>query len=653
MSATEEVVQAQDVEATTTPAPAAPSQRRDTEVTTKVSTKNLYDKLKRQFNPTPIQARTIDVSRISDYLRRLNIQGRIEIDSGNQFTIDVISDSRFVFHYIIYNITSLYPDYNIKSFPFASPFTLIAYCLSLYHAQMLVNDLYGRFQTTPFAQEFRNDAALADFFQLLLECRIPKFMRPILEKLTCVIDPQRQGLQYVPDYACFMFKHDFGRCIPSAVAIIAHDLMARTRTNADPTEVRNDFYRSELIQYAATAYTTSNLLGGPFAHAGANAYHMNWLNEAFDAVFNPIVGRTLALRPTYARTPYIRPAALAHAVNPYTYLLACTEDNLRVTTSVMKEMSRFFEDTSDCTLSDLQATTGYIQPCFHSVEPCCFPTWHKHNIPERLTAPALMTDAEYAAAINYMVPIEVGNTNLVQPAAAPAINQNYWLSRNADRTDAQDVAYKFRTYDRNVITPDILYYQPFDKRVATLSYTVVLGIKIEFEELDGVTVPLPDFQSSLIDNNSHFRCGSIPARNIMPYIPRTEVAHAYHVIQRAPRDPEAEPIGHSLRNMAINSAPVFYSAHNQPNVANGLHGLVRELGHDNTNYGFTYFAFNHTEDPPISTNILHLWSSFRFRNHNKTTYESRDISFYSTMLPFYGIGTTYSRSCNPIKLLPK
>lgn len=80
---------------------------------------------------------------------------------------------------------------------------------------------------------------------------------------------------------------------------------------------------------------------------------------------------------------------------------------------------------------------------------------------------------------------------------------------------------------------------------ATASLTQ--GYKIQVEEIDFITIPLPDLRQSLHDNNLFYTLGSIPLELIRSCIPSTDVQNRLRIIKRTMLLIASEPLGYAFR----------------------------------------------------------------------------------------------------------
>lgn len=584
----------------------------------------------------------------SDFFEKLNMAAKIELNSGDYFTIDVQPDLRFPFYYSLYNTTRTFPDNDIKPYPYVSPFSLVAYEQCLLIGQLLLNDMHNRPIVSYDANSFRRNNGTKDFLDAIQAAIVPAHMEPVLQQLVGVIDPNRPQLVYVPDLAAFSWKHDFGRLVPPAIMLIAHNIIARVRGNAEPEDILRQFYQTVVTTIHNEDYTVAHFLGGYYRIGVLDYEHINWLNQAVEDLFNPIVGRALTNRPTLAKirlTPVVIPVG-GH-VNPYALLLNYNQESFAGMSGFIEALSNYHQDkkTGNKSLIQVGGQASGITIMSHSLEPPTLPTWHNLNPAAALTT--IRTDANYAADIYFMQNKVLGNAvlNIPELDDFPAI---LVLARRADCTAAND-PFPAQTFNANRdVRPPVLYFQPYDRAPSTLNYVVVLGLKIESAELDGLAIPVPNVSDSLIDNNSRYRQGSLPVLRIQPCT--WTAAEPLIITQRTLHPNEDDPSGHAINDMTRVIVPQFGDQHGRPQQAQ-LPGFVAVGPIQRPEDCFTYTANAGDNAPPTGTRLFYLWSSYRYVEQPCSN-DPLVHMFYS-LRGMYGTSVTLSRSENPSRLLPR
>jgi len=86
----------------------------------------------------------------------------------------------------------------------------------------------------------------------------------LINNLAPTYDPQRRLQVYIPSLAAYDFSTDYGRSVPPSMFILAHHLLASSRTNAEPKTILRTFYATTILEIGNATYTPSNFLGGYF-----------------------------------------------------------------------------------------------------------------------------------------------------------------------------------------------------------------------------------------------------------------------------------------------------------------------------------------------------------------------------------------------------
>ncbi|KAL3272087.1 hypothetical protein HHI36_022549 [Cryptolaemus montrouzieri] len=96
----------------------------------------------------------------------------------------------------------------------------------------------------------------------LLDCYVSIDLEHLLINIAITYNPQRKLQLFVPSFAAFDFALDFGRCVPPSICILAHHLLASTRTNVDPETILKTFYATTIVTVENVNYTPPHFLGG-------------------------------------------------------------------------------------------------------------------------------------------------------------------------------------------------------------------------------------------------------------------------------------------------------------------------------------------------------------------------------------------------------
>lgn len=541
-------------------------------------------------------------------------------------------------------------DLTTKSHPYVSAFTLVAYQQILFNAYLLICDIHCREPVSHNASKFKNDAAKSDYLTKLMDCYVPDELATLISQLAPTYDPQRKLMFYIPSFAGFSFAHDYGRTVPPCLMILAHNLLASLRTNADPEDTLRTFYSTTVLTIDNEHFTPAHFLGGYYLSNGRVTCHPNWLNTRFEKVYNPVIGRALIQRPTLAKTrlqsyEYDNP----QSVDPYEFLLCYSEENIEVMFDLLSDISSFIskEIPSSRKLGQLLGEPSGVNILYHSIWSFVIPTWHSlppapASTPENTST---VTDKAYVTSIKYLSSAPIYKSSLVPPPES--INAVFYLV-GKNPYDKNSPPFHYDTFDRRKhVHPDVFWFQPYIQNPSAINYSLTLGLLIEQGDIDGTTIPLPNIAMSLTENNSMFMQGCLPITHVLSVSPNFNENSRFHLPIRKIHD--SDPVGIALRDSSTVMLPQFGTAHVRSNMNRFYGPTVRENCNDN-HVNFTYSAWPSGSIPSIPPGLTYLWSSYRYVHHAHRV--QKKIHFYYTMRQFYGENVTLSRTRNPTLLLP-
>jgi hypothetical protein len=304
----------------------------------------------------------------------MNLPTNIELDSGDYAVIDTQFDTRFIMNYILYHTSAHAQEMNFKGHPYVTPISYAGYCLTLFYAHLLACDATFRPEKSFPAARFLSDSDRKDLFNKLLSSHVPVFLSDLLMEIAPVYDARRNNMLLIPSLAGYLHLHDFGRTIPPNLFYVAHHMLASTRTNAEPDDVLNALYQKPILSYGTRTFTIANYFGTLFGIG----HHENFVNRDFNAFFNPLVGRFLTQRPTFARINLSTPdLADDFSGNIYSVLLLASDENLSLSSTLYDALSTFVlsdEPNSPKLGSIVSALSGTLLTS-HTNEPPTHPTW--------------------------------------------------------------------------------------------------------------------------------------------------------------------------------------------------------------------------------------------------------------------------------------
>jgi hypothetical protein len=486
----------------------------------------------------------------NDLFDRLNIEQKINLDTGFDATIDVQPDFRFIVLALIFHVNKLYLTLEQKNRPLLTPPSLLAYCLYLVNGFFLVCDKYGRHAPSPHAREFLNDTDGNQVLETLLRSYIPSFLVDILRGLAPTVLPRRPGIEFVPTFAGFSFAHDFGRFFPPQIFSIAHSIAASTRSNADPDQILSSWFESPIVTAGNINIQVGHFLGAGISNSGR---YENWFQSACIGVFNPVVLRSLSQRPTFQRLSYTAHDSPPTHVNPY--VLNLNADSNNASSTIM-----FLESMSDLVKSDLTASyqlggifnvVSGINIVTHAYSDYSLPTWHlkplgKHDV--------LKSPKDFAASICFMTSdIKDSKTSLPFPTDVSTILEKLYLVKNTPYDPSNDPDHLVLFDPRQHIHNPWRLFDPYDYLPSKFAFPIVCGLLIETLSVDGFTVPHPNLRSSLREENSQVFQSAVRLDDIRP----ATSENAHPVIRRTVTRDDKQKASISFYDLSRNRLPSF------------------------------------------------------------------------------------------------
>lgn len=589
---------------------------------------------------------------VGTYFNSLNIKGKLTTDKGTYFTIDVQPDMRFITFYTIYTTCEDYAGLVVDNNPFVSIPSLIGYKLILFAAQNLLFDIHARQTKSASCLPFEDSTRKASLLQTLMNCHVPTDMQLPLEQLAPTFDPLRPDLEFVPSFASFSFKHDFGRTIPPIVFFMIHNILANAEDDVTPLSIMTEIYETTFTTVEGQQLSISNLFGGPYLDGNVAASHDNWFRSSLERALMTAIGQTLSLNPTLINLP-LNPSTHAQAtdINPYYYLLFGDNCNYEAVLKIIESINRFYKakDPSLPTLGSYLGKVSGIQVLTHSLESSTLPTWHTlftNELTDRTHKK--VTDSQFATKVNFLAQRPTYTGKLVFPTAVEDIEPKLYQVEKK-KFNPTECPVQYLTFSaRDNVHPDALWYQPYSKNTSSISHSLILGLKIESEELDATIIPIPNPTSTLIDTNSSYLAGSVPINKIKPIYP-LNTQHLLPVRDRKLKESN-DPISIIRRDCSTNALTTFSADHVNTDF-NGAFGYTRENNHDDQSAGTTYCAWPSDKDCPYPDDTLYLWSSYRHNNGCKSP-EKKKLYMYYSLRPFYGLNTVLSQTRGPAKMLP-
>jgi hypothetical protein len=470
-------------------------------------------------------------------------------------------------------------------------------------------------------------------------------------------------MEYIPSLAGFSLYHDFGRFPVASALFAAHHQVASVRANDDPANLLARFYGLTLVSEGNNVFHMGNLFGTHYNDGTNNVIHENWFNQIFESIYNPVVGRFLTARPTFAKLNLSTAdfsTASGNVFNPYIYALCAQDENISLMQDFVNATSRFLtsEDSRSSVLGQLLPTASGITILSHSIEPVTVPTWSqlKVNINTKTgSAPTTEQDLKtFASKHQFLVPFTPTFMKLKYPSDTKEIEPALYLVQKTpyDKSDEPLTYVKFDVKTHSA--PYVFYFQPYDVAPSSLAYTVALGIKIELAEIDGFMIPTPNHRDDLSFNNSQYLQAAVPLIKVsrINAINGTNGPRATHVRERDFVEPStAQKIAIAFRDMARNVLPRFANDRFW-DPQTGTSPFEEESQANSFMLNCTFAAGTAPGLDSIVDHFVYGWSSYRVVHKYKNPGQS-DISMILSFRPIYGSNVTLSRSKNPSVLIPK
>lgn len=483
-----------------------------------------------------------------------------------------------------------------------------------------------------------------------MECKVPPELAIELKNLAPVFDPLHSNLEFIPSFACFHMDYDFGRSIPAFVYFMLHNLMSDVTEYSTAQELMNEVYQLPIIEIDGQSRSVSNLFGGPYTDNNQAGNHQNWFRKSLERTLLPTFGVCLEEQPTLVTLPLTIPTLEDDQANPYTYLTLGSRHNLTQIQTMMLNISKFIDQIypSAPTLGSFLGTVSGITILSHSIESPTLPTWHSLPTKTLPKQTKVVNDTTFANKIHFCAAPQTYDATLEFPADPTQIETNLYLVEKKKYLPADDPV-KFLTFTpKEHLHPDTLWFQPYSRGTGELNHSLVLGLKIESAEIDGLSIPIPNPALTLVNQNSEYRQGSIPITSI---IPTSHLDNATYLRIRQRVVPEDyEPLSFNRRTISKNVLPTFANVDINKTV-NGTFPFDEEKNHQNFEVATTYCHWDASIPCPTPDQEIYIWSSYRYRQ-NPTSINPDLVYFYYSLRGLYGLNTILSKSRNPALLLP-
>jgi hypothetical protein len=594
---------------------------------------------------------------------KIRIECNADISEGDSYIIDVLTDFRYPLLYLIYYAVKHYIHLDQKKYPTVTIPSILAYTLVLFHAHFLACDIYRRPKQSDHANNFQAESYRREYFTTLLNCHVPDFVIELIDRFMPATDPRRPGISFIPSFAGFSPAHDLIYSFPPIMFLAAHSIFSKSPSNVNPLEIYAQWLKWPVITGGITRHT-GNFLG---AYYHNNDTYESWLYNAVYSAISPATLRAVTARDILSNIPVVSydtpPGIPLDDLDPYILLLGADEDNLPIMDKFMKTMSSIIAEKFPNTreLGSLYNNVSSLDILLHGYTNPTLPTGHEESIPTNgsYPHPVLKTPREYATARGFLgTRTWTRTSDLLYPADASVINSYLYLvhSGNHDHTinPGPDKWIQFDKYDH--INPKVRVFDPYEGNVSTAHIPLITGRITTTYEIDGFTVPQPDPNLVLRDENSYLLQSAVPVKKIKPI----SDLHNMKAIGRQRFDPDSQKVGMSLIDFTRNRLPRFdQTVGDGPRTSLFGFDVATHMPWFDT--AFTYLGFQTgssrstmpTKRPLISDGRIIAWSPYRFVADPLPSDKQTGIYMLLNFRTIYGTNVTLIEVDHPSKAIPR
>lgn len=610
--------------------------------------------------------------------KKMNLSSKLKTSPGTSITIDVQPDYRNLFLTCSYHAIRIYNQLKLCDDPLLTPATIVGYCFQLLHSYACINDaLQIRMTTSPHGNEFLKEDNREQLLNATTWYYVPEFLFEFIRALAPTFDPRRPNLAYINSFACFSFPHDFGRTYPGYIFFMLHDILANNENCNSTSDILNEWFDTEIITFNQGeqnehTFKIANLLGTN----NQDGYYSSRIVETCHKLLTPIVQPSNSRRENLITTPFEKYSikGASSSLNPYTYLLAASPENIGFTpqllTQISNRLSQYLPKMKQFgELYGIQSGTTLMN---HYYTIPTLPTWHYCKVIEKSKT---ISAIKFAEKLGFMKTLD--NTSTFQIAfpsaklydhqlflSTPSTQQTLSPSTSSESRTSSPRISTTRDFDKadlftnDHVTPDVLYYDVWNTGRSSMAITAILGLVIESAEIAGASVPQPNPRNSVTTENSYVLNSAVP-------IPQTlivghPVSYPITLIARKDIINDITPVHIDLYDMTINGQPRFCTQISDEQVPTELpHFTVEGPLHSTTRSSNNWsFKIDHrsksTNVTPFCRNT-YLWSSLRWQNpHQSATNNVPSHCFMlSNMRTVYGTNVLMYKSRHPYKLLPR
>nr|AWF73466.1 capsid protein [Lentinula edodes partitivirus 1]AWF73482.1 capsid protein [Lentinula edodes partitivirus 1] len=598
----------------------------------------------------------------NDIWSRLDLAENISVSNPLSQIIDKVPDVRFMFMYIVFMVGKAYPELEQNGRPILTPSSLVAYSLFMIYGFMLVNDFQGRTRASYWAHDFMDLRARKDLYNALLKCYVPPFLMDIFHGISDTADPRRKGLEYFTSLAASMFETDFGRIIPPQIFLYAHNMSCESDTSRNVAAAITALLSWNVFQDGPNQ---TNIYTGYYFSAGTEdgTYH-SFMYQTLNLLFSPVTGKSITRRtnlqaiPTFNMTIDTAQTGADddHISNPYVMFLNSDNENVFNTMKFLQEFSALVK-------IDLKGTTQLgavpdglsgVAILNHGYTIYPLPTWHSRKFDSTKIFDTA-TSTQYAAKIDYLQKHSfTAGTSISDPDDTNNMVQQLYLKtiKSVTHKKSADPDNDIK-FDKDMhIYPRFLWMLPYEEGDGPIGYAMLTGSHIEIFEIDGTSIPGPNAEQKLSDNNSLFAQGALPLDHVVKGYGSNEETRI-NPVPRAQLRTTSQQISHDLYNVAINRLGIVDGEVEDNQVPQALFGFERLRHVRGFNFLYSKISFIAGNDPNIGTRRLPVWSPYRYIHNERNTIPApKDILMFTNFRAMYGTHIPLQETQSPAMLIP-
>jgi len=637
------------------------------------------------------------ISSFSEFVNAFNSTNNTETSDSPARTIHTQADQRFPAMFIMHYSLELYSNLDVKKHPTVTPVSIAAYLFLIYHGFHLASDKIHSRIPSRHVNHFLADDNRRTFYSDLISATIPAQIESFLRLNMPTSDPRRPDIRTIPSYAAFNHDIDFGRFIPAAFFLLAHNVLSTTASNVNPNTVTAHWLTQNIASDGTNSIlSVGNLIAFHRSSATAATIPDTWFSSSVLSLMTPIVARTLSSRYVYSPVN-IHPIDFnvvdnlstgfdgsvnttydVNDVNPYIFALNANDDNLDNMSRFMNNMSQILSDqhVGSSTIGSILNEESNVHLLSCAFTGPALPTWLRASgdvkdqvrstqeaivitdiTPREFASPRAPTpgrirflhDRTFTASTRRantaypVIPTGALTPGGANPAALPfamftALRVVNFASTSATAPASPD---KYLVYNQRMnYTPNIRVLLPFDANPSEAYVPQITGRLIETAEIASFNIPHVDSRLTLDHENSFFLSSAIPIRYLVLPSSDDVVLH-----DRTLPDPFDEPVSLHLYDASINrfgrALTDTMSVGNYPINQIPL-GSTAVDGVRFTDLLSNVISFKANPESvqasiPCDDNFIYAWSPYRFLNAGRNSGNPRmTIQHIVDPRTFYG-----------------